>query len=66
MRDQATVALTRLPIKPLSIAVQVWAVELVAAMNFRRAFPGMRESEVERTKRALKDAAATLSQLTDW
>jgi hypothetical protein len=52
--------------KPLSIAVQIWAVELVAAMNFRHAFPGMRESEVERTKRALKDAAGTLSQLTDW
>ena len=52
--------------KPLSIAVQIWAVELVAAMNFRHAFPGMRESEVERTKRALKDAALTLSQLTDW
>jgi hypothetical protein len=54
------------PIKRLSIPVQIWAVELVATMNFRHAFPGMRESEVERTKRALKDAAATLSQLTDW
>ena len=53
------------PIKRLSVAVQIWAIELVAAMNFRHAFPGMRESEVERTKRALKDAAATLSQLTD-
>ena len=54
------------PIKPLSVAIQIWAIELVAAMNFRHAFPGMRESEVERTKRALKDAAGTLSQLTDW
>ncbi len=55
-----------LPIKPLSVAVQIWAVKLMAGVNFRHAFPGMRESEAERTKRALKDAAATLSQLTDW
>lgn len=51
--------------KPLSVAVQTWAVKLMAGVNFRHAFPGMRESEVERTKRALKDAAGTLSQLTD-
>jgi len=52
--------------KPLSVAVQIWAVKLMAGVNFRHTFPGMRESEVERIKRALKDAAATLSQLTDW
>ena len=64
--SQSDLAQKSTPIKPLSVAVQIWAIELVAAMNFRHAFPGMRESEVERTKRALKYAAGTLSQLTDW
>lgn len=51
--------------KPVSLGAQINAINLVQKADFRRAFPRMRESEVESTKRALKDAAGTLSQLTE-
>jgi hypothetical protein len=51
--------------KLCSIGAQIDAIKLVRKADFRKAFPGMRESEVIRTKEALLDAALTLSQLTE-
>ena len=53
-------------IKPISLGEQLSAVKLLRGATFSRAFPNMRNSEVERVKLALDAAILTLSQLTDW
>lgn len=52
--------------KPIPLAEQIAAVNLLRRQNLKRILPGTRPSEVERIKLALDAVAQTLSELTDW
>lgn len=64
--DDGTVAQPSPKHKLWSIGAKIGVIKLVRRADVRKTFPGMRESEANRTKEALLDAALTLSQLTDW